>query len=150
MKVHWLLNVFFSVLVLFAVLSFSGCKEQQEYIPYVPVDFSVDLNRFNSLTSTGYSMLYPYDGYGGVIIYCEYYDITTPANSIYHAFDATCTFEVSDSCSIVNEGNGINAVCPCCGSTYTLFDGFPINGDAQYPLKEYNISILGNKLFIKN
>jgi Rieske Fe-S protein len=95
-------------------------------------------------------MLYPQAGYGGVIIYCQYYDIATPSNSLYYTYDATCTLEVSDSCSVVNEGNGLNAVCPCCGSTYNLMDGFPINGEAPYALKEYNISLFDNMLHITN
>lgn len=142
-------SIFYTVLI-FLLIHLYSCKEKVEHIPYVPVNFTVDLNRFNDLTSTGFSAKYPYDGYGGVIIYCEFYDVAIPSNSVYHAFDATCTFEISDTCSVVNEGNGLKATCPCCGSTYMLYDGFPISGEASVSLKEYNISLLSNKLYISN
>lgn len=150
MRVHTVFKAFFYISVFILLLHVSGCKDQEDYIPYVPVNFTIDLNRFNDLTSTGFSMKYPYDGYGGVIIYCEYYDVVAPSNSIYQAFDATCTLEIQDSCSIENENNGLRAICPCCGSTYTLYDGFPISGEASVSLKQYNVNILGNKLYISN
>ncbi|MFA9390727.1 MAG: Rieske (2Fe-2S) protein [Prolixibacteraceae bacterium] len=150
MRVHTVIKAFFYFAIFFFLWQLVSCKAQEEYIPYVPVNFTVDLNRFNDLTSTGFSMKYPYDGYGGVIIYCEYYDLVNPSNSLYHAFDATCTFEVQDSCSVENEGNNLRATCPCCGSTYTLYDGYPTDGEAFIALKSYNISILGNKLYISN
>jgi Rieske Fe-S protein len=148
MKAIGLPKVFFYLMLLLVLMQ--ACKEKVDYIPYVPVNFTVDLNRFNDLTATGYSMKYPYDGYGGVIIYCEYYDVMNPSLSVYHAYDATCTVEVSDSCSIENNENGLRASCPCCGSIYTLFDGYPISGEASVSLKYYNISILGNKLYVSN
>lgn len=148
MKVRTLIKTLFFLPLLF--LMPNSCKEKQEYIPYVPVNFTVDLSRFNNLTSTGYSQKYEYDGYAGVIVYCEYYDVVAPSNSMYYAYDAACTFEVNDSCSVVNENNGINAVCPCCGSGYSLFNGYPQSGDAEYPLKEYNVVLIDNKLHISN
>lgn len=140
--------VFYSLLFIF-FLSVNSCKQQEEYIPYVPVNFTVDLNQFNDLTTTGYSMKYP-GGYAGVIIYCQFYDVSNPPNSLYYAFDAACTVEVKDSCSVESEGNNLNATCPCCGSVYSLMDGYPISGDASIALKRYNVNILGNKLYISN
>lgn len=148
MKAKASINLFFYLVVLSVLLH--ACKEKVEHIPYVPVNFTIDLNRFNDLTATGTSMKYPYDGFAGVIVYCEYYDVVNPSLSVYHAYDAACTFEVKDSCSVENIDNGLRASCPCCGSTYTLFDGYPISGEASVPLKYYNVSILGNKLYISN
>ena len=150
MKIRRAFRNIIYMLALTLLLIPNSCKEREEYIPYVPVRFSIDLNQFNDLTSTGFSMKYPYDGYAGVIIYCQYYDVADPSNSLYYAYDAACTLEVQDSCSVVNEGNNLTATCPCCGSIYSLLDGFPINGDAYIALKQYNISILGNMLYVSN
>lgn len=149
MKVNLVNKVLFSIIVL--IIAFlASCKEQEQYVPYVRVNFTVDLNINNSLTTPGYSQKYEYDGYAGVIVYCSFYDFATPSNSQYYAYDAACSFEMSDSCSVVNENNGITATCPCCSTSYSLMDGYPISGEAQYPLKEYNVTLLNNKLFISN
>ncbi len=135
----------------FFPLLFTSCdEEQQDYVPFVYVDFTIDLTINNYLTSPGYSELIPQAGYGGVLIYCEYYDFSSPGNSVYHAFDATCTNELSKECTIINEGKSFYAVCPCCSSKYELVTGYPVEGDAKRPLKYYNIGLLGNKLIVKN
>lgn len=141
----------FSLFVLFVFLLTISCADKRkEYIPYAYVNFTVDITINNNLTTPGYSMLYPKEGYGGVIVYCWYYDNSAPDNSIYYAYDATCTFEVSDSCSVFNEGNSITGECPCCHSKYDFSSGYPIQGEALYPLKSYQISVINNKLYIHN
>jgi nitrite reductase/ring-hydroxylating ferredoxin subunit len=137
----------FAVLLVFTLFS---CDKREEYIPYVYVDFTVYLNIHNDLTTPGYSFLFPNVGYGGVIIMCESYDYTAPANSIFHAFDATCTNEVSDSCTVINEGNSFYAECPCCHSKYELLTGNPIEGAALYALKTYKVTIMGDQIHVSN
>jgi nitrite reductase/ring-hydroxylating ferredoxin subunit len=140
-------NILLSVILLFVLFS---CNKREEYIPYVYVNFTVDLNINNDLAVPGSSMIYPYEGFGGIIIYCEYYDYTAPDNSIFHAFDATCTNEVADTCSLTIEGNSFYGECPCCHSRYEFLTGNPVEGIAFYPLKPYNISVINNRLYIKN
>jgi hypothetical protein len=138
---------------LFIVLffNFSCTDKREEYIPDVNVNFSVNLDVNNDLTSPNTSMLYPNVGYGGVIIYCWYYDYSAPSNSIYYAFDATCTLEVSDSCTVAIDGNTNIGECPCCHTKYDFSSGgYPISGEALYSLKSYNISLINNKLYIRN
>jgi len=138
------------------LLMFFACDdEREEYVPYVYVNFSIDLFINNNLASPGYSYLVKDSlnggpGYGGVIIYCEYYDFISPGNSIYHAFDATCTNEVDKKCTLTNEGNSFYAECPCCGARYELVTGYPVDSLASYPLKEYSVYMMNSKLFVKN
>ena len=139
-----------SIFMLFLLLPYQSCKEDQNNIPYVPVKFSILLDVYNQLTTPGYSMLFEGVGYGGVIVFCEFYDITTPSNSIYYAFDATCTNEISEDCTLEVEGNSVNAVCPCCESEYSLYGGYPFKGNASIALKQYNITLLNNTLYISN
>jgi hypothetical protein len=132
------------------LLVFYSCDSREEYIPYAYVNFSVDLNINNNLATPGYSMLYHNEGYGGVIVYCEYYDYTAPGNSIFHAFDATCTYEVSDSCTITNDGNSFYGECPCCHSKYQFSTGYPVEGVATYPLQSYHATVRNNTVTIYN
>lgn len=151
MKLHRLkTNIIAFFIVALLVFSFSCDNNNDDYIPYVPVNFTVDLNIFNDLTTTGFSQKYDQPGYGGVLVFCEFYDAANPYASIYHAYDATCTLEIDSTCSLTNKGNNVMAVCPCCGSKYSLFDGFPIEGSASVPLKFYNVSVLNNKLYISS
>ena len=151
MRSYQLSQSVFSFLLLFALFFTISCaNKREEYIPYAYVNFTVDITINNNLTTPGYSLIYPNEGFGGVVVYCSYYDYSAPANSIYYAYDAACTFEVSDSCSVTNEGNSIFGECPCCNTKYDFSSGYPIQGVALYPLKSYSITVLNNKLYIRN
>ena len=150
MRINRIKKEIFSIILMILLLPFQACNSDQDYIPYVPVKFTIELSVYNQLMNSGYSMLFEDEGYGGVIVFCEYYDVATPTASLYYAYDATCTFEVSEDCTLENEGNSVNAVCSCCGSEYSLFGGYPFKGDASRGLKSYNVSVLGNRLYISN
>lgn len=150
MKVNPLYKVIFSVLITLLLLPFNSCKSDDDYIPYVPVNLSFNLTVFNELTITGSSTLFDKDGYGGVIVYCQFYDIVNPSQSVYYAYDATCTFEIDLGCTVVNEGENLTATCPCCKSEYSLFDGYPYKGEASKGLKTYNTSVFNDMLRIYN
>ncbi|HNW51279.1 MAG TPA: hypothetical protein PKH79_09365 [Prolixibacteraceae bacterium] len=143
-------SLFSFLLFTLLLFTFSCGEKREEYIPYAYVNFSIDLTINNNLTTPGYSMIYPNEGYAGVIVYCSYYDFMTPDNSVYYAYDAACTLEVSDTCSVENEGNSIFGECPCCHTKYEFSTGYPVSGTALYPLKSYSASVLNNKLFVRN
>jgi Rieske Fe-S protein len=132
----------FSFLLIF-VLLFSCDKYQNEIIPNVPVSFTINLNIINDLTIPGNSVLFSNFGFGGVVVYCE-------LPGMYYAFDATCTHEASNNCTIENEG--VLATCKCCGSQFILLSGaYPSKGPAEMPLKQYNVSQLNtNTLRVYN
>jgi len=137
------INTYMSGGMLFIIISFYlilvpvSCKKVQDtMVPYVPVSFVVNLNIVNQLTVPGNSVFFPQYGYGGVIVYCE-----LPGS--YYAYDATCTYEVSRSCIVENEG--LIAECPCCGSQFVLLgSAYPSEGPATMPLKQYNVSVVNN------
>ncbi|MCY1722702.1 Rieske 2Fe-2S domain-containing protein [Prolixibacteraceae bacterium Z1-6] len=125
--------LFFFILLMVTNLS---CDEIDSQVPEVPVNFTINLNIYNELQNPGSSVYFEYVGFGGVIVSCH-------VVGEYYAYDATCTHEISQSCHL--EPDGLLAACPCCESQYSLFySANPISGPASAPLKQYNVSVLGN------
>ncbi len=122
--------LFFIVLLL---LSTNSCdKIQDSQVPNVPFSFTIDLIIDNDLQIPGNSKYFPFAGYSGVIVYCADLDE-------YYAYDATCTYEINQTCKVVN--SGVLGECSCCGSKFLLTGGaYPAKGPAAAPLRNYNVS----------
>lgn len=127
---------YFFLFLILMIMSVSCDKIQDSQVPNVPFSFTIDLNIANELRIPGNSMFFPLAGYGGVLVYCELEDS-------YYAYDATCTYEISQTCKIKNEG--VLGTCSCCGSEFFLLGGaYPASGPAAAPLKQYNVSRLNS------
>ncbi|MBN1986212.1 MAG: hypothetical protein JW761_07905 [Prolixibacteraceae bacterium] len=128
--------VYFVVVLVAVLFSVSCDKEDNALIPDVLVPFTINLNIYNDLTVPGNSVFFANAGFGGVIVYCE-----LPGS--YYAFDATCSYEVSSTCRLKNEG--VLGTCECCGSQFILIGGgYPSDGPATRPLRSYQVSFLDN------
>lgn len=83
-------------------------------------------------------------GLGGVLVY----------HSVdgYFAYDLSCPNETQASVRVEMDENGINAVCPKCGSTYNVFEGYGslVEGPATRGLKQYQTALSGTKLYVTN
>lgn len=151
MKQSSFVSVFFCLIVTSVLLCFHGCKDNyDDYIPYVPVTLRVDLSIRNELTIPSVATEFVEFGYAGVIVVCGYYDVATPSQSVYYAYDAACTSEVSQECSIEVEDGGCTAVCPCCGARYSLLGGYPMDTLSSRNLKPYNVKVDGSYLMVYN
>lgn len=129
-------NLKYFIFYLIIAVTVSCDEVQDSQVPNVPFSFTINLNIANDLTIPGNSMFFPGMGYGGVIVYCE-------LPETYYAFDATCTYEISQTCKIENEG--VLGTCSCCESQFILIGGaFPSSGPAAAPLRQYNVSKLNN------
>lgn len=127
---------YFFLFIFLITISVSCDKIQDSQVPNVHVDFPINLININELTIPGNSVFFPIEGYSGVIVYCELEDS-------YYAYDATCTYEISQICKIENEG--VLGTCSCCGSEFFLLGGaYPASGPAAAPLKQYNVSRLNS------
>lgn len=123
---------FLFFLVILFVVSNSCNKIQDSQVPDFPFSFTINLINQNELTIPGNSLYFPGISYGGVIVYCEMPDV-------YYAYDATCTYEISQSCKVVNAG--VVGECSCCGSQFLFTGGaFPAKGPAAAPLRQYQVS----------
>jgi nitrite reductase/ring-hydroxylating ferredoxin subunit len=123
---------------IFFLLFFSlSCDEiNKSPVPYVSVNLIINLNIVNELNVPGNSVYFANAGYRGVIVCCEY-----PGS--YYAFDAACTNDINSDCRVRNEG--MIGECPCCGSRFILLNnGYPGDGPATIPLKQYNVSVINS------
>ncbi|KJF43082.1 Rieske (2Fe-2S) protein [Draconibacterium sediminis] len=125
-------------------LMYSSCDEIDSEIPDVPVRIELNLNSplYNDLTFPGNTMLLKNAGFGGIIVTCL-------TEGEHFAYDAACTHEILPSCQV--EPTGLIGTCSCCSSEFQLFySATPVKGPAAAPLKQYNISLVGNTLKIYN
>lgn len=133
-------------LIIATVLLFGCSKSQDQIVPYVNVQLSInlDLPSFTALNSPGNAVIYPNAGYNrnGVIIFNGLDEFT--------AYDATCPQHIATKTAIVldDKGSGGQATCPYCHVVYNFYNyGAASKG---YPLKRYNVSKSGNTLLVYN
>jgi hypothetical protein len=122
------------IFISFILLSiFSQCDNQSP-IPEVYVNFTIQLDDpvYVGLNPVGASVFIPGVGNKGIIV--THVDI-----SKFLAYDATCTYDPSDSWGrVVIDASGISAVDTVCGSTYSLMlNGMVTKGPSGLPLIEY-------------
>ncbi|WP_428230183.1 Rieske (2Fe-2S) protein [Flavobacterium sp.] len=137
MKKFWFLIAFVSILF---SCSDNGVSNKNPNIPNYSVNLSVDMNlpAYSNLKFVSNGVIIPNYGAKGIIIF--------NAGSGYNAFDAACPNQALTSC-IAMTINGINAVCSCDKSEYSLFTGL---GGKEYPLKQYRVEVSGTVIHVYN
>ncbi|MDA6071202.1 hypothetical protein NJT12_16415 [Flavobacterium sp. AC] len=137
MKKFWLLTLFISVLF---SCSDNNLSNKNPNIPSYPVNLSIDMNlpAYSNLKFVSNGIIIPNYGAKGIIIF--------NAGSGYNAFDAACPNQAVNSC-VAMTINGINALCSCDKSEYSLFTGL---GGKEYPLKQYRVEVSGTVIHVYN
>ncbi|MCD4834527.1 MAG: hypothetical protein K8R31_12075 [Bacteroidales bacterium] len=126
-------NLRFFLIPILILLIFVRCDEDETSFPYVYVNATIYLNELNlGIGEHDYVEGY---GVGGLIIYQK-------GINEYLAFDAACTYEASSNCKLQDGTTFTNILeCSCCGSKFWMtgedMEGWPSNGPANVPLKEY-------------
>jgi nitrite reductase/ring-hydroxylating ferredoxin subunit len=134
-------KVIFFFIIVSGFFLLQQCKNKDDVIPYVYVDYYIYLSDpdFSALNAVG-NYVYVTGGYRGMIIYRKSIDE-------FAVYDRACTFQPSKECEKVEiDENQLVAVCSCCNSKFTLYDGYVMEGPASMPLKQYNASFDGNTL----
>lgn len=145
------------IAVLTALTAVTCSKDQNSFVPYVPVDFYIPLATNNHLTIPGNSITFKDEGYAGVIVIC-----VNPSQ--YYAFDATCSFETLPTCTVEADGpikglssarvifsTGPSGKCKCCASEYSLFGGgYPTKAPSSRSLQQYQVVEIGGRLRVHN
>ena len=109
----------------------SRCNEQQQYIPYVPVDFSVNVNLpayIDLSVPSGHALVS--GGSQGIILYRYTLDQ-------FVALDRHSTADVPANCQIEVADDGLILTDPCSDSEWLIIDGSIVSGSAIYPLHRY-------------
>ncbi|SNR68153.1 hypothetical protein [Flavobacterium sp. ov086] len=137
MKKIWLIIVFVSVLF---SCSDNNKSNKNPNIPSYSINLSVDMNlpAYSNLKFPSNAVIIPNYGAKGVIIF--------NAGSGYNAFDAACPNQAITACTAMTI-DGINAVCSCDKSSYSLFTGL---GGKEYPLKQYRVEVIGTVIRVYN
>jgi Rieske Fe-S protein len=136
------------LICIFILTGINGCKDNYtSVIPTEPVNMDIIPTSYIELKIPGGSVYFKNAGYGGIIVFRDLTDSSNP----FLAYDAACTYEVSQGCKVVADGSGI-AKCPCCGSEFILFggNGGPTKGPAIEPLKQYRTSFTGERINVRN
>lgn len=133
-------NVCSSVIILFTVVALGSCKkstEADQNIPYVPVNFTIQLSlpAYTSLNAVGGSVEIPAVGYRGIVVYRSSIDL-------FVAFDMACSFDPTANGAICHiDSTGITMIDNNCGSKFSLAsNGSVIKGPATRQLKPYNVT----------
>ncbi|MEG2101099.1 hypothetical protein [Flavobacterium sp. YO12] len=137
MKKIFLIIAFVSILF---SCSDSERSNKNPYIPNYAVNLSVDMNlpAYSNLKFVSNGVIIPNYGAKGIIIF--------NAGGTYNAFDAACPNQDLNSC-VAMTINGINAVCSCDKTEYSLFTGL---GGKDYPLKQYRVEVSGTVIRVYN
>lgn len=152
------IRFFFFLIVI--VFSLPSCeKNKNDVIPDMYVSFTMDILgdiQFSDLNAIGNSVIVTaqtnnwgersagYD-YNGIIIYRATLDQ-------FYAYDRTCPYDYAvNKKSVKVNIDFIQAVCPECGTSYSLpTGGVPITGPGKYPLKNYRASFDGRFLYVES
>ena len=132
------------ILLLLTTIVVSSCNKNENIIPDVRVNFSIQASEVGGVGSA----IYTQDIYGvrGIIIYHK-------NTNEYVAFERACTFRPSDECAVIqldNETNPSYLVDNCCNSRFILDDGTPFSEPALLPLKQYLTTFDGNYINVTN
>ena len=126
-------------------LFFLGCSdnENSNKNPYIEnrtfsAEFNLSLPLYSNLKYASNSIYYGADGAGarGIIVF--------NTGSGYTAFDAACPNQEISSCSTMTI-KGVNAVCACDNTEYSLFTGQALVSK-PYPMKQYRVQIVNENL----
>ena len=140
--IHMTKHIKFFIL-LFLALACQPAVEDSG-IPNVDVNIEINLNDIDNLALKqigGYK--YIVGGVRGIIVRQE-------SLNVYKAYDRNCTFQpLGLSSEVEIHSSGFYMEDLSCESTFDL-SGFPTGGPAEFPLKEYSVSLAGDILFIFN
>ena len=134
---------FFTLFLL--LLNFSSCERNKNRIPQVPVNVVVNTldPQYQSLNGIG-GWAYVEGGSRGIVVF------KTDFNE-FRAYDRHCPYLPDNVCAkIFVDENNVYATDTCCGSSFQLIDGSPVDGPANISLQFYNTSFDGNIIQIWN
>jgi hypothetical protein len=113
------------------VLMQARCDDPSQYIPYVPVDFeiNVDLPSYIDLSVPSGHLLVS-GGSQGIILYRYTLDQ-------FVALDRHATADIEAACQVQIAEDGLMLLDPCSDAQWLIIDGSVVSGDVSLPLHKY-------------
>lgn len=133
------------LVLLFLATPYSCDKNDDDLIPYVYVDFTIDIlsTFYTELSSVG-GYVYVTGGYKGILLYRLSMDE-------FLAWDRCCSYKPYEPCERIEmEPSGLTMIDSCCGSRFIILDGSPIEGPATRTLRPYRTFFDGRYLRVMN
>ncbi|MDR2556761.1 MAG: hypothetical protein LBC49_03505 [Bacteroidales bacterium] len=142
---------FRNIIILFVCILFIGgsCSRVGRFIkiPVPAVSFNVYPYSIDYvLGPMGNYKIFPLQGYAGIIVYHYTADE-------FLAFDLACPNDFQNGCSVEYKSSELILQCKCCGTTFSIFDGYPRSNVEAYPspLHQYNATLIQNDvLYVTN
>jgi hypothetical protein len=134
---------FAGVLVLSS--QFTGCKNEQQGVPYAYVNLTVYVNDPSNmaLTTIGGWKYFP-GGYNGLLVYRK-------SQGEFMVYDRACPVHPDDAGTQIEvDSNNIILVDDICGSQFLFSNGSTIGGPSVVPLKVYANTFDGTTLRVAN
>jgi len=133
------------LILLLCIFLLNSCKED-ENIPYVPVNISIDVYDalYGDISVVG-GYMYITGGYKGIIIYRK-------SQEEFVTIERACPYKPLLDCErlAVDDSTLLFVKDDCCGSRFLITDGSIINGPATKPAKLHNNNFDGRYLYIYN
>ncbi len=127
MKKHLLLTSLFCLIL-------CSCKHNNQVIPYMRVNFTLNTTSTDLIHIGGYE--YVTGGVSGIFIYRS--DVLT-----FHAYDRACPYDWENGGRVeVDSTNNFILIDYNCGSKFNILDGYPLSGKAEEPLQAYNAQLI--------
>ena len=152
-----IMKIFLPFLIAVFAFAFFSCKDNSlnsnNFIPSGPVSLVIntDLPEYYKLKTPG-TYVYQPGGNRGVIVIHNFDDN-------YVAIERTCSLEPDKACSkIYLDSMALTLRCgtfnlnkwePCCESRF-MYSGQVSQGPAQYPLRNYNTTVNGAVITVRN
>lgn len=134
-----------TVFILFILSSILiSCRDRNNGVPMVAVNREINVTLpSNSALQISGEWIYTHGGSKGLIIYRK-------TQEEFVVYDRHATFDINAGCTVVVDSSNISISDPCSSTSYSIFDGSVISGEASLPLKQYNWSFDGVVLYVFN
>ncbi|GAA0892336.1 hypothetical protein GCM10009122_20150 [Fulvivirga kasyanovii] len=121
----------------------SPYREEIPFASFPDIYIQLDLPEYNDLSVDGGYVLLN-EGVRGIILYRE-------NSTTYHAYERNCSYRPHEAGSTVNvHSSELFMTDPSCQSSFSFTNGYPTGGPAQFPLREYQVSLNRRTLTISD
>lgn len=122
------------VLFIISSCNDSPYREEIPFASFPDIYIQLDLPQYNDLAVDGGYILLN-EGVRGIILYRE-------NTSTYHAYERNCSYRPHEAGATVNvHASELYMTDPSCKSSFSFSNGYPTGGPAQFPLREYQVSL---------